>query len=72
MSVYPGLDLWNLGQHIVSTEETAYIPWEVIEDVFGPLLWEQFRYWMRGQTSVAEGAYPYDIDRFLRGIPILD
>ena len=72
MSDYPSLDLWNLTQEIMSTGEIAYIPLEIIEDAFGSLIWEQFTQWMRGQTTIAEGVYPWDIERFLQGLPIID
>ncbi len=74
MSEYPGLDLWGLeGQIIVNAaEQTAYIPGEVIEDAFGPLLWERFADWMRGQTSISGGPFPWDVERYLQGLPIID
>ncbi len=72
MSDYPGLDLWGLTDRIYTTGEIAYIPLEIIENAFGPLIWEQFTQWMRGQTMIAEGVYPWDIERFLQGLPIID
>ncbi len=73
MSDYPGLDFWDLTQQIVSPAEgPEYLPWDILEDAFGPLLWEKFSYWMRGQTVVPEGAYPWDVERFCLGLPIID
>ncbi len=72
MNDYPGLDLWDLTEHIMSTGEISYLPWDVLEFSFGQVLWEKFSHWMRGQTCVAEGAYPWDVERFLQGRPIID
>jgi hypothetical protein len=74
MSDYPGLDLWNLTQEIMvnAAEQTAYIPWEILEDAFGLALWEKFGLWMSGQTSIAGGPFPWDVERFLQGLPIID
>ncbi|KKL20634.1 hypothetical protein LCGC14_2453480 [marine sediment metagenome] len=74
MSDYPGLDLMGLGDQIVvnAAEGTAFIPWDILEDAFGPLLWKQFSHWMRGQTSIPGGAFPWDVERYLQGLPIID
>ncbi len=73
MSVYPGLDFWNLSLQVcITAEGTRYLPWDILEDAFGPLLWERFCTWMTGQTSILEGAYPWDVERFFQGLPIID
>ncbi len=72
MSDYPGLDLFGLSEQIIVSELTAFIPREVIEDAFGPLLWEKFSLWMSGQTTAAGGPFPWDVERFLQGRPIID
>lgn len=72
MSDYPSLDLWGLGEQIIVGEEIAYLPWDILKDAFGPSLWELFSQWMRGQTTIPEGAYPWDVERFLQGLPIID
>ncbi len=74
MSDYPGLDLWGLTEQIIvnAAEQSAFIPFDILEDAFGPLLWEKFVYWMRGQTVVPGGVYPWDVERYLQGLPIID
>ncbi len=74
MSDYPGLDLWGLGDQIIvnAAEQSAFIPWDILEDAFGPDLWEKFSHWMRGQTVIAGGPFPWDVERFLQGRPIID
>ncbi len=73
MNNYPGLDLFGLGEQIIAGKDFGvFIPWDILEDAFGPLLWEQFSHWMRGQTSVPGGVFPWDVERFLQGLPIID
>ncbi len=77
MSDYPGLDLMGLGEQVVVLEDEggylgAFVPWDILEDAFGPILWELFSKWMRGQTVIAGGPYPWDVERFLEGLRIFD
>lgn len=77
MSDYPGLDFFDLGNQVIVLEDAggylgAFIPWDILEDAFGPILWEKFSSWMRGQTVIAGGPFPWDVERFLQGLPIID
>lgn len=77
MSDYPGLDLFDLSDQIIILKDDegylgSFISWTVLEDAFGPILWEKFSHWMRGQTVIAGGPFPGDVERFLQGLPIID
>lgn len=48
------------------------IPWKQIEDRLGKREYNKFIKWMSGQTCLPEGAYEYDLDRYLKGLPIID
>lgn len=52
--------------------QTSYISWENLEEVMGKELYAEFGEWMRGQTSLIYGAYPWDVERFIKGKPIID
>ena len=65
---YREITLIGLNLHIGTTEQgTTYLPWDIVEETFGQERWENFREWISGQTVVAEGVYPEDVERFLRG-----
>lgn len=44
-----------------------YIKWDELEKVMGKKLNKIFIHWMRGQTSLPEGVYIWDLERFLKG-----
>lgn len=50
----------------------AVIPWEQIEFALGKRRYKQFLKWMDGQTCIAGGVYPWDLERYLRGLPVID
>lgn len=51
-------------QHVVT--------WENIQLVLGQRRYNKFCKWMNGQTVPIGGVYPEDLDRFLRGLPVID
>lgn len=59
---------------------TPVIPWEQIKEVFryklgkreGNKLYTKFNKWMNGQTVMAGGVFESDLDRFLKGLPVID
>jgi hypothetical protein len=55
---------------IISTPD--YISWEELERVLGKRCYKQFSKWMRGQTCLECGVYPHDLDRWLKGLPVID
>lgn len=55
---------------IISTPD--YILWDDIEEVLGKRRYKKFMEWMRGQTCAMDGVYPDDLDRFLKGLPVID
>jgi hypothetical protein len=62
----------GLYQHLYTTEhDIPVILWDTLEEELGDD-WERFSQWIGGQTVVAEGPYIWDIERFLRGLPIID
>lgn len=48
------------------------IPWTQLERVMGKRESKKFLKWMRGQTCVPEGVYEWDLDRYLKGLPVVD
>lgn len=53
--------------HVVS-----YVPWAEVEEVLGKRRYKKFCKWMNGQTTLMEGVYPWDLQRFLKGLPVID
>lgn len=49
----------------VREEPTLHITWDDIRAKIGEKRYARFEAWMRGQTCIAEGAYPLDVERFL-------
>lgn len=47
--------------------EISYIAWEQITELMDEKELESFRLWIRGQTTVIQGCYPHDLERFLAG-----
>lgn len=59
------------------TIKDFYIPpttisWKEIERVLGKRRFARFEKWMNGQTCGEHGVYPEDLERFLKGLPIID
>ena len=50
----------------------SVVPFDEIERVMGKRMYKKFGKWMSGQTMSKHGVYPDDLDRFLRGLPIID
>jgi predicted ATP-dependent protease len=56
------------------------IPFEQIKDVLrfklgkreGNKEYNKFMKWMNGQTVMAGGVFPCDLERFLKGLPCID
>ncbi len=47
--------------------EISYVAWEQIEELMDKEEHKKFGDWMSGQTSIAQGCYPHDLERFLAG-----
>ena len=52
--------------------EVSFVAWGMIEELMDEEEHERFIEWMQGQTSIAEGCFPHDLERFLEGRPIID
>lgn len=48
------------------------IPEPEINQVMGKRLSKKFWKWMSGQTMSTYGVYPSDVERFLKGLPVID
>lgn len=48
------------------------IPWNQIKYVLGKRRYTKFRKWMRGKTTMEDGVYESDLDRFLKTLPVID
>jgi len=63
----------NRGVNSMGEEyEIAYVDWDKIEELMDEEEHKRFGSWMRGQTCIAQGCYPHDLERFLAGLPIID
>jgi len=49
-----------------------YVPWQNIEEVMSEEMLTKFHECMYGQTCIANGAFLGDVERFLRGLPVID
>lgn len=49
-----------------------FIRWEDLERIMGKRMYKKFIKFMAGQTCLQFGAYPDDVDRFLKGLPVVD
>lgn len=50
----------------------TYVPWSNVRDVLGIRRYRKFQEWMRGQTCREQGVYPWDLEAFLKGLPVYD
>ena len=50
----------------------TYISWSELIAVLGTRRNKQFMKWMSGQTTPMDGVYPEDLNRWLKGLPIID
>ena len=50
--------------------EHGAISWEALKEFFGPE-YPAFEKWMTGQTCVAEGAYAWDVEKYIKGSRII-
>ena len=48
------------------------IPFEQIEAVLGKREYNKFMKWMRGQTVPMGGVFRDDLERYLKGLPVID
>jgi len=62
----------KLKQNITIKDFTPVISWEEIERVLGKRRYNRFCKWMEGQTSTYGGVYIDDLDRFLKGLAVID
>ncbi len=51
---------------------TPIITWQELEAVMGKREFKKFMKWIGGQTVVQEGVYQWDLDRYLKGLPVVD
>ena len=51
---------------------TPIITWSELETVMGKREFNRFNKWMYGQTCAPEGVYIWDLERYLKGLPIID
>lgn len=57
---------------ISKNEWISYVTWEELDKKMPKEMRADFQEWMAHQTCVPEGVYPWDLDRFLKGSPIID
>jgi len=50
--------------------EHGAISWEALKEFFGAE-YPAFEKWMTGQTCVAEGAYAWDVEKYIKGSRII-
>lgn len=49
-----------------------YVTWDDCEKVLGKRRYKKLNKWMRGQTCSLNGIYTGDLNRFLKGLPVID
>lgn len=62
----------TLKQNLTINDFMYIVPWNEIERVMGTRRYKRFAKWMNGQTCMEYGVYPGDLDRFLKGLPVID
>jgi len=53
-------------------EFTPVIPFSQIEEILGEKEYIKFLEWMNGQTMIDGGVFPWDLERFLNNLPVID
>ena len=48
------------------------VTWSELEMKMGKKGFRNFQRWMCGQTCTANGVYPWDLERYLQGKPVID
>ena len=61
--------IWKAGN---GEGSIPYISWRNLEEVMGQALYDEFEKWLAGQTVLPNGAYPWDVERFLLDLPVID
>ncbi len=51
---------------------TPCIPWEQLREIMGKREYDKFTKWINGQTCLPEGVYVWDLERYLKGLPVVD
>jgi hypothetical protein len=46
--------------------------WSDCEKIMGKRMYKRFLKYMFGQTTSGDGVYPADLDRFLKGLNVVD
>jgi hypothetical protein len=59
-------------QQLTIRDFISCVPWEQIEDRMGKREYKKFLKWMSGQTCLKQGVYEGDLDRYLKGLPVID
>ena len=54
------------------TSIKGIVEWKQLKDVLGEREYKKFMKWMFGQTCSPYGVYEWDLDRFLRGLKVID
>ena len=69
---FKGYDLEVLTKYDDDGNPTIqYISWDELKEKLGER-YDEFGEWMYGQTCLLDGAYPWDVQRFIHGLPIID
>ena len=50
----------------------ATVSFADIEQLMGKREYKKFLKWMEGQTCGGTGVYRHDLDRYLKGLPVVD
>lgn len=57
---------------LYQSSEIAYISWKQLGELMGRKELERWNKWISGQTVIAQGCYPHDLERFLADLPVID
>jgi len=47
--------------------EISYVAWKQVKELMDEEEYERFSRWIGSQTSIKQGCYPHDLERFLAG-----
>lgn len=61
------IEIYSGVNSLYKSYEISYIAWTQIDELMDEKELESFRLWIRGQTTIFQGCYPHDLERFLEG-----
>jgi len=57
---------------VAKDDQTPYVSFNSLDEIMSRSERTRFSEWMRGQTAILDGVFPWDLERFLAGRSIID